>query len=100
MQFLAKIAPKARAAGQIRAIESFLNLFLQPLRRESTDFFLCFPSAEAFTNHVTGVQVCAGLKFPGYELFQAWSQSNVHRGRLAHPNGVVKNPCSINSIKH
>jgi hypothetical protein len=90
MKFLAKIAPKARTTCQIGAVEPILDLLLQPIRRESPDLFLLFPAAQAFTNYIARVQVCARLDLARYELFQVWSESNFHGGTLARGTVVVK----------
>ncbi len=76
MKFLAKIAPKTRASWQIGAVEPLLNLLFQRIRRPWPGFFLFSPAAQAFTDHIAGVQVRARLELLGHELFQRWSQSD------------------------
>ena len=55
MKFRAKLPPKTGVTRQIRAVEPFEDLLLEPILRHSSGSFLFFPAAEA-----DGLELFAG----------------------------------------
>lgn len=63
MKFGTELSPKCSPTRQIRTVNSFLDLLLQPIWGESAQFFLFFPTSKALPDNITGIPVSPGLDF-------------------------------------